>query len=69
MDWGKLSALPVGTGKLDFERFFTFLSNTGFDGDITTEGVAFDEDGNVNVELLNQQFEYIRGKMKQEDYI
>ena len=60
MDWGKLSALPVGTGKLDFVRFFDLLKSTGFDGDITTEGVAFDENGNVEVELLNRQFAYIR---------
>lgn len=64
MDWGKLSALPVGTGKLDFVRFFDFLKSTGFDGDITTEGVAFDENGNVEVELLNRQFAYIRERMK-----
>ena len=60
MDWGKLSALPVGTGRLDFERFFDFLKCTGYDGEITTEGVAFDEDGDVDVELLNRQFDYIR---------
>ena len=64
MDWANLSALPVGTGKLDFERFFAFLKSTGYDGDITTEGVAFDEERNVDVELLNRQFEYIREKMK-----
>ena len=64
MDWANLSALPVGTGKLDFERFFAFLRRTGYDGDITTEGVAFDEEGNVDVELLNRQFAYIREKIK-----
>ena len=63
MDWAKLSALPVGTGKLDFERFFDYLRSTGYDGDITTEGVAFDDDGNVDVELLNRQFDYIRERM------
>jgi sugar phosphate isomerase/epimerase len=63
MDWAKLSALPVGTGKLDFERFFAFLRSTGYEGDITTEGVAFDDEGNVDVELLNRQFDYIRERM------
>ena len=63
MDWSNLSALPVGTGKLDFEQFFDFLRSTGFEGDITTEGVAFDEDGTVDVELLNRQFAYIREKI------
>ncbi len=63
MDWAHLSALPVGTGKLDFERFFAFYRGTGFDGDITTEGVAFDENGNVDVELLNRQFDYIRERI------
>lgn len=68
MDWGNLSALPVGTGKLDFERFFGFLRSTGFEGDITTEGVAFDEEGNVDVELLNRQFAYIREKTNVFEY-
>ena len=63
MDWANLSALPVGTGKLDFEQFFAFVKSTGYDGDITTEGVAFDEEGNVDVELLNRQFDYIREKI------
>jgi sugar phosphate isomerase/epimerase len=66
MDWSNLSALPVGMGKLDFEQFFAFVKSTGYDGDITTEGVAFDEEGNVNVELLNQQFAYIREKMNED---
>ncbi len=63
MDWANLSALPVGAGKLDFERYFAFLRSTGYDGDITTEGVAFDEEGNVDVKLLNKQFDYIREKL------
>ena len=63
MDWANLSALPVGAGKLDFERYFAFLRSTGYDGDITTEGVAFDEEGNVDVELLNRQVDYIREKI------
>ena len=63
MDWANLSALPVGTGILDFERFFAFLKGTGYEGDLTTEGVAFDEEGNVDVELLNRQFKYIREKL------
>lgn len=66
MDWSNLSALPVGMGKLDFEQFFAFVKSTGYDGDITTEGVAFDEEGNVNVELLNRQFAYIREKMNED---
>jgi len=65
MDWTKLSALPVGTGKLDMERFFEFLRSIRYNGDITTEGVAFDDEGNVDVELLNRQFDYIREKMKE----
>ncbi len=63
MDWANLSALPVGKGKLDFEQFFAFVKSTGYDGDITTEGVAFDEEGNVDVETLNRQFDYIREKI------
>ena len=65
MDWAKLSALPLGTGKLNFERFFEFCRGTGYDGDITAEGVAFDEEGNVDVEMLNRQFAYIREKLSE----
>lgn len=64
MDWANLRTLPIGAGRLDFERFFAFLRSTGFDGDITTEGVAFDEEGNVDVTLLNRQFGYIRELIK-----
>lgn len=60
-----MSALPAGTGKLDMERFFEFLRSIRYNGDITTEGVAFDDEGNVDVELLNRQFDYIREKMKE----
>lgn len=63
MDWANLSALPVETGGLDFERFFAFFRSSGYDGDITTEGIAFDEEGKVDVELLNRQFAYIRERM------
>lgn len=65
MEWANLSALPVGTGKLDMERFFEFLRSIRYNGDITTEGVAFDDEGNVDVELLNRQFDYIRERMKE----
>ena len=40
--------------------------STGYDGDITTEGAAFDDEGNVDVELLNRQFTYIRERMNVE---
>lgn len=41
----------------------SFLRSTGYDGDITTEGVAFDEDGNVDVVMLNKQFDYIKERI------
>jgi len=63
MDWGNLRTLRIGQGKLDFERFFTFISEIGYDGDYTLEATAYDEEGNVNVELLNKQFAYVREHM------
>lgn len=63
MDWANLRTLPVGKGKLDMERFLNFVKDTGYKGDFTTEGSAVRQDGTVDVDLLNEQFGFIRGYM------
>ncbi len=63
MDWQNLRTLRIGQGKLDFERFFAFIREIGYEGDYTLEATAYDNEGNVDVELLNKQFEYVREKM------
>jgi len=64
MDWLNLRTLRIGQGKLDFERFFAFIREIDYEGDYTLEASAYDEEGNVDVELLNQQFAYVREKIQ-----
>lgn len=61
-DWKNLKTLPIGRGHVDFERFFEHVKNTGYDGTFTVESTAFGEDGRVDVDMLNQEFAYIRQK-------
>lgn len=60
MDWKNLRSLPIGKGKIDFARFFEFVSKTGYDGDFTVEATGHDIEGNVDIEMLNGQFKRIR---------
>ncbi len=60
MDWANLQTLPIGEGHVDFEKFFSFVKKTGYQGDFTVEATAFDEKGEVDVEMLNEQFRKIR---------
>lgn len=60
MDWENLRSLPIGKGKINFARFFEFVNKTGYDGFFTVEATAHNEDGIVNVEILNEQFKYIK---------
>ncbi len=60
MDWSNLRTLPIGKGKVDIERFFKFINESGYSGDYTVEATAFNKEGIVDVKMLNEQFEYIR---------
>lgn len=60
MDWENLRSLPIGKGKIDFTRFFEFLIQVRFDGFLTVEATAHNDEGVVDVELLNEQFRCIR---------
>ena len=59
-DWTDLKTLPIGRGNIDFERFFDFIRRIGYDDSFTTESTAFNAKGEVDTEMLNQQFRYIR---------
>ncbi len=63
MDWENLRTLRIGQGKLDFERFFAFIRETGYEGDYTLEATAYNNVGVVDVEMLNKQFAYVREKI------
>lgn len=60
MDWENLKSLPIGKGKIDFIRFFEFINKIGYDDFFTVEATAHSEEGVVDVEMLNEQFKYIR---------
>lgn len=64
MDWANLRTLPIGKGHVEFEKFFDFVKKTGYQGDFTVEATAFDEKGDVDTEMLNEQFQRIRYFMK-----
>ena len=60
MDWQNLRTLPIGQGHIDFEKFFEHIKKTGYNGTYTLESTGFGKDGNVDVDMLNKQVEYIR---------
>ncbi len=60
MEWGKLKALPIGEGHIDFEQFFDFIKKTGYDNTFTVEATAYNLDGTVNEDVLNRCFSIIR---------
>lgn len=63
MDWCNLRTLPIGKGKVDFKRFFDFIKRIQYKGDFTVEATAFDDEGVVDVEMLNEQFRRIKGRI------
>ena len=60
MDWNNLKVLTMGKGHIDFDRFFRFVRQTGYDGSFTFEGNGFDQTGHVDINSLNRQFERAR---------
>ena len=60
MEWSKLQTLPIGSGHVDFKRFFGFIKKIGYDCTCTVESTAFDENGIVDINMLNREFDLIR---------
>lgn len=65
MDWKHMSALALGQGKVDFERFFAFVRQMGYRGDFTCEATAVREDGSVNDADMNASLMRIRREVGQ----
>jgi len=63
MDWKNLRTLPIGKGKIDFERFFQFIEKIGYQGTFTVEATAFNQEGVVDIQMLNEQFRYMRERI------
>ena len=68
MDWANLRTLPIGKGKVDFERFFEYFNNLAPSDTVTVESTAFDQKGIIDIEMLNNQFEYIRKSVNFKDF-
>lgn len=62
-DWANLRTLPIGKGHIDFERFFSFVRETGYTGAFTVESTAFNDRGVVNTPMLNREFDFIRAHL------
>lgn len=60
MEWPKLRTLPLGEGQIDFDRFFSFIRQTGYCDTFTVEATAFDSRGIVDIGMLNRCFDMIR---------
>ncbi len=64
MDWSRLRTLPIGSGHVDFERFFAYLKQKGYDGTFTVESTAYDSEGKIDFDMLNRQYEIIKNAIK-----
>lgn len=63
MEWAKLNALPLGDGHIDLEKFFTFLKGKEYSGYYTLEASSKKEDGTLDIDKMNRNLDYIRGKI------
>lgn len=63
-DWERLRTLPIGQGHVDFDKFFEYINKIGYKGTFTVESTAFDSNGVVDIEMLNEQFDFIRNALK-----
>lgn len=62
-EWSKLRTYPIGQGQIDFQRFFEYIKGIRYQGTFTVEGSGLQQDGTVNTDILNRQFDFIRRAM------
>ncbi|MCD7732749.1 MAG: sugar phosphate isomerase/epimerase [Oscillospiraceae bacterium] len=59
-DWNNLKVLPIGEGRVDFDKFFDYIrSKKQQDFTFTVESTAFDKTGVVHTDILNKCFDRI----------
>lgn len=63
-DWSNLRVLHIGKGDFDFDRFFAFIKEIGYEGDFTTEATSFDQNGQINIDILNESLDKIKSYIK-----
>ncbi len=60
-DWTNLKVLPVGKGRVDFGKFFSYIRRKNHQSfTFTVEATAFDKTGVVHTTILNSTFDRIR---------
>ena len=60
-DWSNLKVLPIGEGRVNFDKFFTYIRKKSHQNfTFTVESTAFDKTGVVHTEILNCCFDKIR---------
>ena len=63
-DWSNLRVLHIGRGNVDFNRFFAFVKDIGYQGDFTTEATSFDQSGRIDTDALNDSLDRLRNFIK-----
>lgn len=64
MDWANLRTLAIGQGHIDFVKFFDFTKKIEYKGNYTLESTAFDQEANMDFDMLNGEIEFVRNKLK-----
>ncbi len=59
-EWKKLKTYPIGQGHIDFNKFFEHIKKSGYRDAFTIEATAIREDGTIDVNVLNEQIQFIR---------
>ncbi len=60
MDWTNMRVRQLGKGHIDFDKFFAFVRQIGYQGDFTCEATAVNDDGSIRYDELNESLEWIR---------
>ena len=59
-DWAHLRTLNIGDGQIDFSSFFNYILDNQYQGDYTVEATAFDKEGVIHFDTLNNSLEKLR---------
>lgn len=59
-DWANLNTLHIGDGRIDFDKFFEFVKDCGYNGDFTIEATSFDKSGEIHLDKLNESIRRVK---------
>lgn len=63
MDWANLKTLAIGRGHVDFEKFFHFMKNIGYNDTYTLESTAFNQNAEMDFSMLNDEIDFIKKRV------